>query len=120
MSPAFWIVIGLFVVLDIVVIAVVLRRVRVLWQGLPSGADRNRILQSAHAMVGDYLRVNYSGDPAHLPTALSGLLPALRDLLRSHGVEPRPEMVRALVEVSAAKHRIATAGQLREALATVH
>jgi hypothetical protein len=77
------------------------------------------VIEDAHVMVGDYLRVNYSGDPGHLATALSGLVPVLRDMLRSHGVEPRPEVIHALLEVSAARHRIASMHQVREALASL-
>ncbi len=121
MSSMFWVVLALFVVTDIMVIAIVLRRMSPALRTLtlPGGANRSQILQSAHAIVGDYLRVNYSGDIGALPTTLAGLLPPLRDLLRSHGVEPDPEVIRALVEVSAAKHRVATAEQLRAALATI-
>ena len=121
MSAMFWAVLALFVVMDIIVIAVVFRRMspalRLL--GFSGGTERSQLLKSAHTMVGDYLRVNYSGDPGQLPTALRGLMPQLRDLLRSQGVEPEPEVVQALVEISAAKHRIATLQQLREALATL-
>jgi hypothetical protein len=64
-------------------IAVVFRRMspalRLL--GLPGGTDRNRILESAHTVVGEYLRVNYAGDPGQLATALNGLLPQLRDVV---------------------------------------
>ena len=121
MSRLFWIAIALFVVTDIVVMTLVVRRMGLglLGAALPGGADRSKIIESAHTMVGEYLRVNYSGDPGQLPTALQGLLPQVRDLLRSQGVEPRPEVVRTLVEVSAARHRIATSRQLREALATI-
>lgn len=120
MSSYFWIAVALFVITDVVVITLVMRRMGPNLIGLMlPGGDRAKLFESAHAMVGDYLRVNYSGDPQHLPAALSGLLPSLRDMLRSHGVEPRPEVVRALVEASAAKHRIASTRQLREALAVI-
>src|SRR5262245_17649224 len=120
MSPLFWLVLALFVLVDVAVITLVIRRMGSSIFGLTlPGGDRNKVLQSIHAMVGDYLRVNYTGDPQQLATALAGLLPQLRDMLRSHGVEPRPEIIRALVEISAAKHRVATPTQLREALAAL-
>ena len=121
MSSMFWVVLAVFVLTDLVVIAIVVRRMSSMMWGLtlPGGADRGRILQSAHAMIGEHLRVNYSGDPGALPGVLAGLLPRLRDLLRSHGIEPTPEVIRAFVQVSAAKHRIATTQQLRDALATI-
>jgi hypothetical protein len=117
----FWVVLALFVLTDIIVIAVVIRRMGPAMQilGFSGGANRSQILKSAHAMVGDYLRANYSGDPGQLPTALRGLVPKLRDLLRSQGVEPQPEVVRALVEISAARHRVATLQELRAALADI-
>lgn len=120
MSSVFWIALALFVIIDAVIIVVMIRRFSSGMLGLMlPGGDRNKLFESVHAMVGDYLRVNYSGDPQQLPTALGGLVPKLRDMLRSHGVEPRPEVVRALIEVSAAKHRVASTRQLREALETV-
>ncbi len=121
MSSMFWLLLALFVVTDVIVITIVIRRTSPVLRTftLLGGASGNRILQSAHTIVGDYLHVNYSGDVEALPTALAGLLPQLRDLLRSNGVEPAPEVVRALVEISANKHRIATREQLRAALATI-
>lgn len=120
MSQIFWIGLALFVVTDIVVIALVIRRFRanLLGPTMP-GTNMGKIVESAHALVGEYLRANYSGDPGHLATALGGLLPRLRELVESHGVEPRPEVVQALIEVSAAKHGIASARRVREALATI-
>lgn len=117
----FWIALAVFVVTDAVVLAVVLRRMNPALRIPPTagGVDRSQILRSADALVGDHLRVNYSGDPGQLPTALSGLLPQLRDLLRSHGVEPEPQMIRSLIETAAARHRIAPRRQLREALAII-
>ena len=116
----FWIGLALFALADIAVIAFVIQRFRSGLLGTPiPSAHYGQILTSAHAMVGEYLRANYSGDPGHLPTALSGLLPRIRELVVSHGVEPRPEVVRALIEVSAAKHGFASARQVREALATI-
>lgn len=121
MSLMFWMALVLFVMTDLIVIAVVIRRMSPALRILssPGGTDRSQLLRSAHALVGDHLRANYSGDPGQLPTALRGLMPQLRDLLRSHGVEPEPHVVRALLEISAARHRIAPLRQLRDALATV-
>jgi hypothetical protein len=120
MSPIFWIVIALFVVTDIVVVTIVLRRfLPLLPQGAGSLIGKGKALDAAHAMVGDYLRVNYSGDPGQLAAALSGLIPALREMLRSHGIDAPPEMIRMLIEFSAARHKIASQRQLREALATL-
>lgn len=117
MSRMFWIALVLFAVIDVVVIAVMIRR---FGAGLLGGAaPGGKVLETAHAMVGDYLRANYSGDPAQLPSALAGLMPRLRDLLRDQGVEPKPEVLRALVEISAARHRIASPQELREALANL-
>ena len=120
MSLAIWLALALFVITDIVVITLVIRRMKpaLLGTGM-RGAGQKQILQSAEAMVGEYMRVNYSGDPQHLPTALAGLLPQLRDMLRAQGVEPQPEILRALVEISATRRRIATSRQLREALARI-
>ena len=120
MSKVFWIGLALFVLADVVVIGFVIQRFRssLLGTSIP-GVHHGRMLKAAHAMVGEYLRANYSGDPSHLATALGGLVPRVRELVASHGVEPRPEMVRALIEVSAARQGIASARQVREALAAI-
>ena len=119
MTPFMWIAIGMFLLTDLLVVAMVVQRIhpRLLRLMLPGG-DRDALFASVHAMVGDHLRANYSGDPQQLPTAIGGLLPGVRDMLMSRGIEPRPEVVRALIEASAIRHRIATPRQLREALAT--
>ena len=120
MTPVFWIALAVFVITDIIVITLVIRRMSSSLLGLTlPGGDPNKLFESIHAMVGDYLRVNYSGDPQQLPAAIGGLLPQLRDMLRSHGVEPRPEVLRALLQISAAKHRIASTKDVRQALATL-
>ena len=120
MPQVFWIAVALFVLFDLVVIVLVVRRFRagLLGPAVP-GTNQARILESAHAMVGEYLRANYSGDPGHLAIALGGLLPRLRELVVSHGVEPQREVLLALLEVSAARHRVASARQIREALTRI-
>lgn len=120
MPQLFWIMMAVFVITDIVVIALVIRRFRAgLFTSTVPGASQGQVLGSAHTMVGEYLRANYSGDPGHLATVLAGLVPKVRELMVSQGIEPRPEVVHALIEVSAAKHKIASARQIREALATI-
>jgi hypothetical protein len=118
MSPVFWIVIAMFVATDIVVVAVVLRRVMpvvTLFRGLDP-ERRNRLIQDGHRIAGEFMRTNYSGDPTQLPTALGQLRPQLRDLIRSYGIEPDPTTLDLMIELSAASHRVATRSQLREAL----
>jgi len=116
----FWLALALFVITDAIVIVFVVRRFRANLPGSGfAGARTGPVLASAHAMVGEYLRANYSGDPSHLATALGGLIPHVRELLRAQGIEPRPDVVRALVEVSATRHRVASPRQIREALQAI-
>ena len=120
MSPIFWIVLAVFVITDLVVIAWVIRRFRAnLFLPTAMDAHPGKVLAEAHEMVGEYLRANYSGDPAHLATALAGLLPRVRALAERDGINPRPEVIRVLIELSAARHGIATAQQIRQALASI-
>jgi hypothetical protein len=121
MSPMLWMFIAIFVATDLIIVTLVLRRMAPVLQllQLTGGANRSQLLKQAHDLVGEYLRANYSGDVAQLPTALSGLMAKLRDLLRSQGVEVDPATLRGLVEIAAAKQRIATLREIREALATV-
>ena len=120
MPQIFWIALALFVITDVVIIAIMIRRFRANLLGVAvPGTNLGKIIESAHGLVGEYLRANYSGDPGHLATVLSGLMPRVRELVVSQGVEPRPEVLHALIETSVAKHGIASAKQVREALAAI-
>ena len=118
MSTMFWIILVAFVVTDIVVIALVMRRFMSavsLFQGLEPGR-RSQLMQEGHRIAGEFLSANYSSDSGQLPTALAGLRPQLRDLIRSYGLEADPVSLDLLIEVSAASHRVASRAQVREAL----
>jgi hypothetical protein len=120
-SSMMWMFLAIFLVTDLILVTLVLRRMSPVLQLLQQagGANRSQLLKSAHDLVGEYLRANYSGDLAQLPGVLNGLMSKLRDLLRSQGVELDPATLKALVEIAAAKQRVATLQQIREALATV-
>jgi len=118
MSPIVWVVIAVFVVTDVFVLAWVLRKVMpvvALFRGL-GPERRTQLITDGQRITGEFLRTNYSGDPAQLPAALAQLRPQLRDLIRSYGIEPDPTTLDLLIELSAASQRVATRSQLREAL----
>ena len=121
MSIGLWIAIGLFVVLDVVVTILVVRRVRA---GIlkVSGLDLSKIgpvTVAFHERIGNYMQANYSGDLGQLPDALRGLLPVLRDVAREQGLPLDDDLIKVALTASVTKHRIASAGQVREALAQI-
>jgi hypothetical protein len=120
-SSMMWMFLAIFLVTDLIIVTLVLRRMSPVLQLLQQAGDANRsqLLKTAHDLVREYLQANYSGDVAQLPGVLSGLMSKLRDLLRNQGVELDPATLKALVEIAAAKQRVATLQQIREALATV-
>lgn len=119
MSQTFWILLAVFVAVDIAVVVWAVRSFMSRMLGSTLGVQTGKVIETAHAMIGEYMRVNYSGDRTHLTAALGGLLPVLHGLLQSQGVSPRPEVIRALLEISLSRHRIASVGEVREALAVL-
>ena len=72
-----------------------------------------------HARIGEYMRCNYSGDPAMLPQVLGSLLTELESEARARELPVSREMLKALLIRSASAQQVARAGELREAMAKV-
>lgn len=121
MPSWFWPAFAAFIVIDVVITALILRRVAA--GGLRLGGvdfARLRPLSDAmHQRVGSYLRANYNGQPDHLPQVLDTLLPELRTMLREQGLEVDDDTLKAALVVSAATHGLVNPRQLREALSKV-
>jgi uncharacterized iron-regulated protein len=91
-----------------IVLLVLTLRVKVRVKLGASFADLRDVSRSVHESVGEYMRANYSGDPAQLSEALRGFLPHLREIIRQKGNSLDDDMLRALLVASIAAHRIAT------------
>ncbi len=91
------------------VVVVVARFVRVKVRVLPHVTFRDLRALSAqtHALVGEYLRANWSGDPGTLGLAVRGLLPQVRNLAERHGPALDDTILRTLVASSIAAHHLA-------------
>jgi hypothetical protein len=117
MTPWLWAALAVFLIVDTVIMVIVLRRVTA--RAGVAGVDLRtvgRAAECAHAQIGDYLRANWSGDPARLSHALRGVMPVLRHVAREHGMTLDDETLKVVLATSVQKHGLATATQVREAL----
>jgi hypothetical protein len=117
----FWPALVAFVVFDLVVTALVLRKVapRSLRVGGIDFARLRPLSDAMHERVGSYLRANYSGRPEQLPEVIDALLPELRALAREQDVDIDDETLKAALVVSVSSHGLANPREMREALAKV-
>jgi hypothetical protein len=118
MQTWMWVALAAFIIVDVVVTVAVLKGVLAVDSSLKvlTAMPDRKIVEAAHELVGQYLKANYSGDPNSLPAALNGVVPQVTELIRESGAEPGPDVVKALIAISAAKHRVGTMNQIREAL----
>lgn len=119
MSPKLIMVLALFLAVDAVVVAVVMKRAlarRVPGGNLDLGALM-RYARAAHEETGRYLDANYSGDVATLPAAIPGLLDALDQRLRQDGATLDRAMLKQLAEQALVTRKAATASEVHAAVA---
>jgi len=112
-----WFAIALVVIVDVVVIALVLRqRLR------NSGVDFARLAQLTkliHEAVGEHMRANYSGNVAQLGSALESLMPVVETVVRNGGHKLDDDTLRLLVVTSVTSHRIAARADVQRAMEQV-
>ena len=113
----FWSIIAAFLVVDVVVLSVSVRR-RLAQQGLDFTKLR-AVSKLVHLRVGDYMRANYSGNPDQLPQALSGLLPIADEIARGSGCKLDSHTLELMVKTSIVSHRLATRPEVEAALERV-
>jgi hypothetical protein len=117
MAPWMWIALAAFLVVDAIVAVHIVKQVAA--RARLAGVDLRtigRAAECAHAQIGDYLRANWSGDPASLGTALRGVMPVLRHVAREHGLQLDDASLEIVLATSVQKHGLASATQVREAL----
>jgi hypothetical protein len=112
------------VALDIVVTAVIVwlflarRKAGGALLGMSLG-ELKRFADSSHALVGEYMRANYSGNPEQLPEVLASLMTRLEDQAKAQGLTLDRDVLRALLQRSAESHRLAKPREVQAALAKV-
>lgn len=124
----------LFIVADVLIMAAVtfylLRRRMVLVQGKGTrtspqlvSIDGLRALTefaaTQHQRIGNYMQANWSGAPEHLPGVFERLLDSIESEARAKGITADRDALKSMVEASLRAHKVANAGELREALAKV-
>ena len=73
------------------------------------------LAKRADALVAAHFAANYAGDTSKLPAVLGALLEQLRQLFASEGVPLDRQKLLTVIMISATKHQIATASDLRAA-----
>ena len=117
MAPWMWVALAAFLVVDALVAVYIVKQVTA--RARLAGVDLRtigRAAECAHAQIGDYLRANWSGDPASLGSALRGVMPVLRHVAREHGLQLDDAALENVLATTVQKHGIASATQVREAL----
>jgi len=112
-----WLIAADIVVTMAVVMWIVHRRQIDLFGG--SLGDLGRFSDTGHALVGEFMRVNYSGTPEDLPGVLERLLDRLEHEARGMGLKIPRAAMKIMVRQSVAAHRLASTQHLDQALAKV-
>lgn len=113
-----------FVVVDILVIVIVLRAVLEKHGGLSKvlGVDLAQIIELSKEMereTEEYLRANWSGDPATLSPALASLLDRFEARCRERNVAVSREQLKTMLARLVPGRRLAKRGDVNEALRQV-
>jgi hypothetical protein len=114
----FWIVVGVSVIGEVVAVWLVLKSVRAA-QGMLAGLDFGTLRQLSEAIdqcVTDHMSSSYDGEPAHLADALRTLLPKVREVVRTTGIQLDERGIRLLVTNALAGHKLARRGEVLRAL----
>lgn len=69
-------------------------------------AERKAVLSAAQELTSSTIDSAWNGDPETLPGVVTGLAPRMESLLRSHGLEPVPGVVRALLRGTMLRKRL--------------
>jgi len=114
-----WIV--LFIVLDLIAVAIVLWFVlsRRRHGPSPAGADIRSVARFATGVdgqIGDYLRLNYAGDPETLPRVLPELIGRIESQSRAEGLDLGRDVIESIVMQSIVGHGIARERDVQRAL----
>ena len=83
--------------------------------GGTGGIGTGDLAPRADELVANHFRANYGGNPATLPQVIGTLLPPLRQLFASAGVQLDRDKLRTVILVSTAKHGIATPAEVNAA-----
>ena len=123
----------LFVVIQVLVIALVIRRVlklsfsvKTTFQGPgpgPTTLDQLKAVgdfaREQHQRIGEYMRANWSGIPDQLPTVLTSLLDELERSAKGKNLPLEREALKAMLAASLRSHRIGKGSERNEAFKRV-
>ena len=122
-----------FIVLDLIVIAIVLRKVLGLrgtaWamtlpgspgtMGLEQFPALAKFAREQHQRIGEYMRANWSGIPEQLPSVISALLNELERDAQEQGLEVQRDLLATVLATSLRSHRIGKGRELDMAMKQV-
>ena len=126
-------IIVLFVLIQVLVIALVLRRVlklsfsvKTTFQGLgpgPTTLDQLKAVgdfaREQHQRIGEYMRANWSGFAEQLPSVITSLTDELERDAKAKGLTMNREFLKTMVASSLRAHKIGKGRELGEALKKV-
>jgi len=81
--------------------------------------DLRQFSESFDRRLVEYMRANYSGDPAQLEAPLRGLLALAREMARQQPEPLGDDILQTLIVTAVAAHRFARRGQAQSALDAV-
>jgi len=116
-----WVAIALFIVVDALVIALVLRKVG-LGRAGPGGASLTGLAQFTSVAAEEtrnYMGANYGGDPASLPGVLQGLVDRLAARASEQGLALDRQTLKQFAALSVISLQSAKAHDVRTAIASV-
>src|SRR5262249_22710340 len=122
-----------FVVFDLVVMVIILKRVVKLKVSVttnvfsggkgPGTLDQLRALgqfaREQHERIGEYMRANWSGMPEQLPSVITALLDELDHTAKAKGLVLDRGVLKAMLASSLRSHRIGKGRELGEAMQKV-
>ena len=114
----FWVVVGVSLIGEVVAVWVVLKSVRAA-HGALADLDLGKLRELSEAIdqcVTDHMSGSYDGEPSHLAEALRTLLPKVREVVRTTGIELDEHGIRLLVTNAVAGHKLARRGDVLRAL----
>ena len=116
-----WVGLVLFVVIDAIVVAVVMRRVRSKPGGVGAVSlpDLGRFTSAAAEETRRYMSANYGGDTTSLPTVLQGLVDRLAECAREQGLSLDRATLKQLAALSAISLKAASSHDVRTAIESV-
>jgi hypothetical protein len=118
-----------FIVLDLVITGIVIAlflsgrlKLNVKIEGSVSNVNFRELMEFSkdkHARIGEYLRANWSGDPAQLTSLLTTLLAELEHDAQARGMTINRDLLKSILASSVRQHHVARNKDLEQAMKQV-